>query len=73
MFLCSCKAITEGQVRALGREGIVSAEALIDALGLDDPGCCGRCVREIGTFTAVAGGARGAPLVMFGTLSAHQR
>jgi bacterioferritin-associated ferredoxin len=54
MFVCSCKAVTESRVQALGRAGVLSAPALIDALGLDEPGCCGRCVRDIEQIAAVA-------------------
>ena len=54
MYLCLCKAINDSQVRELGRAGVVSAGDLIEVLGLNQPGCCGRCQRRIDRFVAVA-------------------
>lgn len=71
MFVCSCKAITEAQVRALGAHGVVSGPALIEALELDAPECCGRCVREIGRLAAVAQKAQANSLEFLGVLSSR--
>lgn len=69
MFLCSCKAITEAHVRALGERGVVSGPALAEALGLDAPECCGRCVRDIERFATIAQHAQAKPLPFVGVLS----
>lgn len=53
MFVCSCKAITESQVRRLATE-CSSPRELAAALGLDDPACCGRCLRDIDRIAAIA-------------------
>lgn len=71
MFLCSCKAITDAQVRTLGMRGVVSGPALIEALGLDSPECCGRCVREIERFAQVAQSAHVRSLPFLGVLSSQ--
>ncbi len=54
MFVCLCKGITESQVRECGRLGICSADALASALGIEDEGVCGRCLRNIDEFVAMA-------------------
>jgi bacterioferritin-associated ferredoxin len=46
MFICSCKAITESQVRCLAAAGARPQDVAL-ALGLDDPDCCGRCFRNL--------------------------
>lgn len=55
MYLCICKAITEARVRRLAASGIRTPEALVAALGLDDPDCCGRCRRDLGRFMVACG------------------
>ena len=47
MYLCLCKGITESDVKRLAHYGTTTAEALVAALGLTDPDCCGRCALEI--------------------------
>ena len=54
MYVCICRAIREDQVRDLGRRGIVESGQLTGALGLDGPGCCGRCIRSIDRFVELA-------------------
>ena len=54
MYLCLCKGVTEAAVQELARFGTTEPEALIAALGLEDPECCGRCAVEIEEFVAVA-------------------
>lgn len=54
MYVCLCKGITEADVRELGRAGIVEPEALAGALGIDQKGCCGRCVRDIEELVSLA-------------------
>jgi len=54
MYLCSCKGVSDKDVCRLGRCGIVSPEALIEALELDDEECCGRCALMIDTFAEIA-------------------
>lgn len=49
MYACVCKGITEAEAR---REiaGLTSEEEVVERLGLDDGGCCGRCRRTICAF-----------------------
>ena len=54
MYLCLCKGIRESQVRALGRAGICSADALAAMLGLAEEGVCGRYLRQIEVLVALA-------------------
>jgi len=54
MYACICLAISETQVRNVGRSGIVAPSTLIEVLGLDDRRCCGRCARQVDTFVALA-------------------
>lgn len=54
MYLCLCKGITDSQVRTLGREGVVSPEALAAELGIDRDDCCGRCLSGIADLAALA-------------------
>ena len=47
MYFCSCKGITDWQVREVAESGgIATIEQLIQALGLDDKECCGKCARQ---------------------------
>lgn len=54
MYACICRGITERQVKAVGRDGIVAATALIKVLELDDERCCGRCVEHIDELVDLA-------------------
>ena len=54
MYLCLCKTVSDSHVRSLGGSGVCTPEELIDALGLDEPQCCGRCRRNIHKFVALA-------------------
>jgi bacterioferritin-associated ferredoxin len=54
VYVCLCKGISESQVRACGRRGICSADALALALGLEEEGVCGRCIRNIDALVALA-------------------
>ena len=54
MYICLCKGISESQVRELGLAGICSPDALARALGLEEEGVCGRCLRNIEALTALA-------------------
>ena len=54
MYICLCKGISESKVRELGLAGICSPEALARALGLEEEGVCGRCLRNIEALTALA-------------------
>ena len=53
MYACICRGVTELEVRGLGQAGIITPEALIASLGLDD-NCCGRCLREIDSLVLMA-------------------
>lgn len=58
MYVCLCKALTESDVQQIGRIlGKPDAGSLIDALGLNDKGCCGRCARNIEELVAIATGS----------------
>ena len=49
MYACVCKGITEDEAnRAIA--GLASEEEVVERLGLDDGGCCGRCRRTICAF-----------------------
>jgi bacterioferritin-associated ferredoxin len=54
MYVCLCKAITEGELKQFSDCGEACAAGLIRAFGLDDEMCCGRCAREIDDLVAVA-------------------
>jgi hypothetical protein len=41
-------------VKEIARAGHTTADALIGALGLEDPECCGRCALDIDDFVALA-------------------
>ena len=47
MYVCICKGITEDELRAQLAARLGSADELIEVLGLDDPGLCGRCPASI--------------------------
>jgi bacterioferritin-associated ferredoxin len=54
MYACICRAIPEAAVRRAGHAGVTAPEDLIVLFGLDDPSCCGRCIRRIDAFAALA-------------------
>ena len=56
MYVCLCNAITDRQVRQLGEQGIITPEALVEALNLDDEESCGFCKQHIGRMVAIAKG-----------------
>jgi len=58
MYICLCKGITDSRVRALGRAGVISPEALAAELGIDRDDCCGRCLADIENLAALAETAR---------------
>ena len=58
MYVCLCKGITEADLHRAARAGVVTADGLTRAFGLDDTTCCGRCVRNIDEVVAVARGER---------------
>jgi bacterioferritin-associated ferredoxin len=54
MYTCICRAIPEAAVRRAGHAGVTEPDDLIVLFGLDDPSCCGRCVRRIDAIAALA-------------------
>jgi len=54
MYVCLCKGITESDVRAAGRAGLVMACQLKSKFGLKESGCCGRCSKNIQEFVELA-------------------
>lgn len=61
MYACVCQGITEADVRRLGAAGIAAPEDLITVLSLKDDDCCGRCVKAIESFVALAEEGAAAP------------
>ena len=59
MYVCICKGVTVSDVKWAARGGSITAEALIAALGLRDPECCGRCAEEMDEIVAIATRADG--------------
>jgi bacterioferritin-associated ferredoxin len=54
MYLCLCKGITDSDIREAGQAGIVMPCQLKAKFGLKDPGCCGRCSKNIHEFAEIA-------------------
>ncbi len=54
VYVCLCQGLKESDVQDAGRAGSVTPEALISALGLAEPKCCGRCAREIDRLVLLA-------------------
>jgi bacterioferritin-associated ferredoxin len=54
MYVCLCKGLTEADVRRAGLCGPVSCDALASTLGIDQQGCCGRCLRNIHELVTLA-------------------
>ena len=54
MYACICKAVTQADVRHVGRAGSINPDSLIAVLGLADEDCCGRCVDNIDEFVSLA-------------------
>jgi bacterioferritin-associated ferredoxin len=54
VFVCSCHGITEDDVRQLGARGVAHADEIIACFNLDSAGSCGRCLRDIDEFEALA-------------------
>ena len=61
MYLCLCKGISDSDIREAGQAGIVMPCQLKAKFGLKDPGCCGRCSKNIHEFAQIAMGAHQAP------------
>jgi bacterioferritin-associated ferredoxin len=57
MYLCLCKGISDSDIREAGQAGIVMPCQLKEMFGLKDPGCCGRCSKNIHEFVQIAMGA----------------
>jgi bacterioferritin-associated ferredoxin len=45
MYVCICRAVTDGQIRAAVEDGITSMRALRDTLGCS--GQCGKCASQV--------------------------
>lgn len=55
MYICICKGIKESDVRELGQALITCPKVIADTLGLNDKkNCCGRCIKNISKFVALA-------------------
>lgn len=63
MYVCLCKGITESDLRRAAAAGEATPDTLITVLGLEDEGCCGRCIENIEDLAAlVSGRCRECPL-----------
>jgi|CXWL01.1.fsa_nt_gi bacterioferritin-associated ferredoxin len=56
MYICLCRGISESAIKRLGEEGVLCPNALARELGLNEPDCCGRCLKNIERLTAIAQG-----------------
>ena len=45
MYICICKAVTDGQIRSAVQEGVTSLSGLRQSLGCT--GQCGKCGRHV--------------------------
>jgi len=54
MYVCLCKGITDSKVHELANGGSVCHDELASKLGINEDGCCGRCVQDIQSFVARA-------------------
>ena len=45
MYICICKAVTDGQIRSAVQDGVTSLSGLRDSLGCT--GQCGKCSRHV--------------------------
>jgi bacterioferritin-associated ferredoxin len=45
MYICICKAVTDGQIRSAVQEGVTSLSGLRESLGCT--GQCGKCGRHV--------------------------
>ena len=50
MYVCLCKGITDSKVRELAHGGAMHHDDLASRLGINEEGCCGRCVQDIQSF-----------------------
>lgn len=74
MYACICNAIREETVRELGRCGVTESAEIANALGLDQPDVCGRCIRSLDRFVELACDGGGADQrVMVKISSGHQQ
>ncbi len=56
MYVCLCKAVTDGQIRQAKADGVENLKALRRCLGV--PGQCGRCARHARDVLREGDGAR---------------
>ncbi|HLF86239.1 MAG TPA: (2Fe-2S)-binding protein [Nitrospiria bacterium] len=54
MYVCLCKGITDSRVRELADSGLVCQDELASRLGINEEGCCGRCLRDIQSLAVLA-------------------
>lgn len=59
MYICLCKGVKESDVRQLALAGMVTAGNVVDAFGLDDEDCCGRCAKNVCELVALAASPAG--------------
>ena len=56
MYVCLCRAVTDGALVQLGHAGVREAQAIIQTLRLDEDDCCGFCRDNIQDLVTIAGG-----------------
>ncbi len=61
VYVCICKGLRESDVRRMVAGRHVDPDLLVEVLNLDDPGNCGRCIRDIEAIIRDAGGTPAAP------------
>jgi bacterioferritin-associated ferredoxin len=54
MYLCLCRGVNETDLKELGCGGMTTAKEIVQALGLNRPECCGRCLASIRVFVEAA-------------------
>ena len=64
MFVCLCKGVRQSDVRRVVAGRYVDPDLVIDVFNFDDPGNCGRCVREVDAIIRDAAGIPARPGVL---------
>jgi bacterioferritin-associated ferredoxin len=54
MYVCLCKGLAESDIHRAAQCAGAHPEGLIEALGLEDDDCCGRCVENIRELVTIA-------------------
>lgn len=60
MYVCLCKGITDSRVRELAGSDQVRHDELASRLGINEEGCCGRCLRDIQSLVVFSSSGKSA-------------